>query len=108
MVTNGVEATFKAESIETKPWPGQKPGTSGLRKRVSRRDKGNFSEKGNIIIDFCQGARVPTNQLHRELRPVCVGRRTRKRQTWRGASGRRRWSLFVSAGGQHHHKNRRR
>lgn len=38
------EATFRAEQVPTKPFPGQKPGTSGLRKRVTEFQQPNFTE----------------------------------------------------------------
>lgn len=34
MSKNTAEAIFKAVTVQTKPFQGQKPGTSGLRKRV--------------------------------------------------------------------------
>jgi phosphoglucomutase len=39
-----VEATFKVETIATKPYPGQKPGTSGLRKRVPEFQQVHYTE----------------------------------------------------------------
>ncbi|KAH7724724.1 phosphoglucomutase-1 [Aphelenchoides avenae] len=39
-----VEATFKVETVSTKPYAGQKPGTSGLRKRVPEFQQVNYTE----------------------------------------------------------------
>ncbi|KAI1705102.1 phosphoglucomutase/phosphomannomutase, alpha/beta/alpha domain I domain-containing protein [Ditylenchus destructor] len=43
-MSDPVEATFKVEAVTTKPYAGQKPGTSGLRKRVPEFQQEHYTE----------------------------------------------------------------
>lgn len=93
------ETVYKPITVETKSFAGQKPGTSGLRKRVC------FFK--NFIIKYYKflGAGISTTQLYRELCSMCNWWWFRWHKAWFNTSCRWWWPFSMYWNRKFNHQN---